>query len=379
MRWALATVLLLHGLIHLFGFAKAFGYAELPQLTQPISRGWGVGWLLAAVLTVLAAGAVAAQARWSWVPAALALLASQVVLSSSWVDAKFGTLPNVVLLAVAAYGFAANGPVGLRSRYTQDAAALQAQVPSHTPLVTDADLAPLPAPVQAYLRFTGSVGQPRVAAFRAVWNGRIRGGADEAWMGFSAQQLNQVLGEPERLFLMDATMKHLPVDVLHRFVGPHATYEARVLSAVPVVHGEGAELDVAETVTLFNDLCILSPSALVEPAFRFESIDARSVRAFFTRGLHTVSAELKFDERGALVDFVSDDRRRASPDGKHFVQQRWSTPLTDYRHFGALRLAAHGEARWHDPAGAFTYGEFDLIALEPLLGTPLRGAALAGP
>ena len=41
MRWAFAFIIGLHGLIHLMGPAKAFGYADLPQLTQPISRGEG--------------------------------------------------------------------------------------------------------------------------------------------------------------------------------------------------------------------------------------------------------------------------------------------------------------------------------------------------
>ena len=35
MRWVFVVLLVLHGLIHLMGFAKAFGYAALPQLTQP--------------------------------------------------------------------------------------------------------------------------------------------------------------------------------------------------------------------------------------------------------------------------------------------------------------------------------------------------------
>ena len=48
MRWVFAFIVVVHGLIHLMGPAKAFGYAELPQLTQPISRGMGLVWLLAA-------------------------------------------------------------------------------------------------------------------------------------------------------------------------------------------------------------------------------------------------------------------------------------------------------------------------------------------
>ena len=42
MRSVLAVLLVLHGLIHLLGFAKAFGFAELNQLKEPISRSMGL-------------------------------------------------------------------------------------------------------------------------------------------------------------------------------------------------------------------------------------------------------------------------------------------------------------------------------------------------
>jgi hypothetical protein len=67
MRSALIGLLTLHGLIHLMGFAKAFGYAELPQLTQPISREWGVLWLLAGGLVVATAVMLATGARTYWI------------------------------------------------------------------------------------------------------------------------------------------------------------------------------------------------------------------------------------------------------------------------------------------------------------------------
>ena len=61
-----------------------------------------------------------------------------------------------------------------------------------------------------------------------------------------------------------------------------------------------------------------------------------------------------------LTNFVSEDRSRASHDGKAFTRLRFSTPVRDYRDFGRVRLAAHGEARWLLSEGEFTYGEFDL-------------------
>ena len=88
------------------------------------------------------------------------------------------------------------------------------------------------------------------------------------------------------------------------------------------------------------------------------------MRAHYTQGAHTVSAVLQFDEAGDLVDFVSDDRLRASADGKQFVQERWSTPVGEYGRFGRWRGPTRGQGRWHPPAGDFTYLEIELLDLE---------------
>jgi len=89
----------IHGLIHLMGFAKAFEFAELPQLTRPIPRPWGLLWLLSALLLMSTAAAVLFWPRGWWGLGVLALLASQGAIASSWRDAKFGTIPNLLLLA----------------------------------------------------------------------------------------------------------------------------------------------------------------------------------------------------------------------------------------------------------------------------------------
>ena len=107
-------------------------------------------------------------------------------------------------------------------------------------------------------------------------------------------------------------------------------------------------------------MCLLAPGTLPDPGIRWESVDARTVRARFTNGDHTISATLLFGDDSLLTNFISEDRSRASPDGKAFTRLRFSTPVRDYRDFGRVRLAARGEARWLLPEGEFTYGEFDL-------------------
>jgi hypothetical protein len=229
--------------------------------------------------------------------------------------------------------------------------------------------------VRAYVRASGAVGQPQVVDFRANFRGRIRAGASEPWMEFVADQVSVYEQQtPSRLFFMDATMKHLPVDVLHRFVGEAATFRVRLLSAVTMADAKGPEMNRSETVTLFNDLCLLAPSQLIDPAIAWEVVDAQHVRAHYTRGHETVSAELVFDATtGDLVDFVSDDRFAASSDGKAFIPRRWRTPVRGYRAFGPRRLMSVGEARWEPAAGGFTYVELELVGIDfNVLGAPNR-------
>jgi hypothetical protein len=357
-RWIVVVLLAVHGLIHLMGFAKAFGYAELPQLTQPVSREMGLMWLAAGLLVLASAVTIVASPRSVWIVGAVALVVSQAVILSAWRDAWAGTVLNILLLLVVAYGWFAEGPRSFRAAFEEDVATGLAR-PLDAPRVTEADLAHLPQPVQRYLRAIGVVGQPRVQNYRLRFRGRIRSAPDARWMPFEAEQ-QSFADQPTRLFLMRARMYGLPVLVFHRLIGGHATMQVKIAGAIPMVDARGDAMDQSEAVTLFNDMCLMAPGTLIAPGIAWEQVDARTVRARFTSGRHTISATLLFGEDGLLANFISDDRSRASPDGKVFTHLRFSTPVRDYRAFGAVRLAAYGETRWLLPEGEFTYGEFDL-------------------
>jgi len=109
-RWVFAIIIALHGLIHFMGPAKAFGLADLPQLTRPLSRGMGLAWLLAGLLTLAAVAALFAWPRCWWVIGAAAAVLSQAVIFTSWTDARAGTLANLILLAGVACGVLTGWP-----------------------------------------------------------------------------------------------------------------------------------------------------------------------------------------------------------------------------------------------------------------------------
>jgi hypothetical protein len=205
------VLIAVHALIHFMGVAKAFGLAELAQLTRPIGRGMGLLWLAAGLTLLAAAVMVKTHPPYWWWVGFLGLALSQAVILSAWSDARFGTVANVLIALFALHAFAAEGPVGLRSEYRE---AVQARLPE------------------------------------------------------------ELVGEI------------------------------------------------------------------------------------------TISAVLHFDESGELVDFVSDDRLAASPDGKTFLPLRWSEPASDYRDFGERRVFSRGEGRWHPPGVEYAHLELELLELE---------------
>lgn len=357
------ALVVVHGLLHFMGVAKAFGLAELPQLTEPISKAHGVVWLCAGILLFATAYMLVHSPRAWWAVGLAAVVLSQAVIFTSWDDAKWGTIANALVLVGVVYGFATEGPFSLRAEYRRSVSE-RLQDPERPEVVTEEDLASLPEALRRYLRVTGTVGRPRVHHFRARWRGRIRGNRADPWMEFTAEQHN-FIDEPSRFFLMDARRAFLPVDVLHVFENGTASMRVRLLSLFQLVNARGSEMTRAETVTLFNDFCLFAPAGLIDSATEWEEIDSKTIRGRYTLGSNTISAVLSFNEAGELEDFVSDDRLAASPDGTEFTRQRWSTPVDDYRDFGPRRLPSHGEGRWHPPGEEeFVYFEARVLDFE---------------
>jgi hypothetical protein len=237
-----------------------------------------------------------------------------------------------------------------------------AQAPGASPILTDADLAPLPRLVRDYVRASGAVGKPRVHKLRAGYQGRIRSRPDAGWMRFRAEQCNTF--EPvARWFLIDASAFLIPFSGLHRYVGSSATMQIKLLGLFSVADARGPEMDQSETVTVFNDMCVLAPGTLIDPRVRWRELGGRRIGAEFTNAGQTISAELSFDESSRLVNFCSDDRYQ-SADGKSYARYRWSTPLRDYREFEGRWVGARGDATWDMQAGPLVYGEFELTRVE---------------
>lgn len=255
----------------------------------------------------------------------------------------------VVLLVIARWRFS--------QKFKEDVRTLISTNPSRN-ILTEQDIKDLPQPVQKYIRYTGYLGREKTSTMKAEFEGQIRSSENSEWMKFSATQYSS-FDEPCRYFFLRASMKGIPVAGYHRFKNGIAVMDIRAASLIKVQYAEGPEMNVSETVTHFNDMCLLAPGSLINDQITWKQINENEVSAAFTNQGITVHSTLLFNETGELVNFISDDRYYMSTD-KQMRKARWMTPVSGYRQEHGIRYPSYGEAIWIMPEGKFSYAKMNI-------------------
>ena len=356
LKFIFIFITLIHGLIHFMGFAKAFDYGNITQLTKEISKPMGVLWLSTGMFFMICI-ALYLLKKDSWVYfAIIAVILSQILIINSWQDAKFGTITNVIILVVTIIGFF---QIKFKNEYRNEVKiGLEQSKNLQKIVLTESEIAYLPEPIKKYIRYTGFIGKPIVNNFRINFSGKIRDHAKPVWMKLTSEQYN-FIKTPTRLFYLDATMKGLPVSGFHCFKNGVASMDIRLLSIFKVEYQSGKVMDESETVTFFNDMCVMAPGVLIDKRIEWLEVVDNKVKASFTNNGITITAWLYFNEKGEMVNFVSENRSALGANGitsKH----KWSTPMRDYKDINGYRFASYAEAVYTYPEGDFTYATFEL-------------------
>ncbi|WP_273568058.1 DUF6544 family protein [Maribacter halichondriae] len=355
MRIVLTLFLFFHGLLHFLGFVRAFAIGSMAEFTKEFSKPVGLLWLLTGLLFVLSALMILFRKEgWHWF-VFMAAIVSQFLILTVWADAKYGTIANVMLLIVAIVGL---GTERFENGYKKDVVSAMESATLFDERITENDLSHLPFPVQNNLRYVGVLGKPRVYNFKIRFEGAMRDKGKD-WFQFTSEQYN-FIASPARLFFMKAKVKGLPTAGYHAYKRRHVGMLIKLLSLFPVVNIDSQELFATETVTFFNDLCLFAPAALIDDRIVWEAIDDISAKATFTTNGTSISAILHFNQKGQLVNFVSEDRISVS----EMTTFPFSTPIKNYKNVNGYKLPTYGEAIWHYPDGEFIYGRFNLKSVE---------------
>jgi hypothetical protein len=352
-KFILVFIIAIHGLIHLLGFVKSFDLAPVKKLTGNISKTNGVFWLSTSILSLITAYLIILHSDfWSYLGICTAVL-SQCLIFTAWKDAGFGTWANILILITSVFTL---GVVTFENGFKRDYSALIERTHQNDQeLITEKDLNGLPSSVKRYLMYTGAVNNPKVSNMKVIFEGKFRTRGKD-WFSFTSEQYN-AFDEPERLFFMKANMFGVTVPGYHNYKNGKAAMDIRLFGLYPLVFKSGAAMDTTETVTLFNDMCLLAPATLIDQRIKWEIIDSLAVKATFTTHGISVSANLYFNANGQLVNFKSYDRTEINAMTKY----PFSTPVHRYKVLNEKNVMAEGDAVWQYPDGKFVYGKFTLI------------------
>lgn len=214
----------------------------------------------------------------------------------------------------------------------------------HPKIINKEDIEHLPKQVKRYLTLVGVIGKAYPKGMHLKITGEMKANKEMPFAKASVKQTSSF--DPySRYFYIELKMKGVKVKGLHLYHHARALMKIKVLGLFRVVNGKGPKMNQAETVTVFNDMCLLAPHALVNANVTYKEINDNTLEATFTNEGITVSAVLTFDDAGKLINFVSDDRY-FSEDGTKNVIVPWSTPIYEYKEQNGFYLPYKGDAVW---------------------------------
>jgi hypothetical protein len=262
---------------------------------------------------------------------------------------------------------------GLFERLTREVAAAGLPAgPVTADVVSEAEIAALPAVVQRYLRFMGVVGAPRHWSFTAQFQGRFRLRPGLGWMGAEAWQYNSAIGVA-RIFVMRIRFAGVvPMTGVDRYLWGRGRMVGKLLGLITVADGQGEEFDIGELTTYLNDALLLVPSLLLRPGTEWKQVDGSTFEVALTDHGRRVSGRVTIDEQGAPIDFATTDRFADLPGGLRRAE--WHTPISRWGEAAGRPRPERLSAVWRLPEGDLPYiegGVHDLAYDVPPFAAPV--------
>jgi hypothetical protein len=359
LRYLFALLLLVHGLIHLMGFAKAFKLAIINQLTTPISKPAGLLWLLTAVLFIGAAILFLLQQQVWWIPAAVALVVSQILITGDWHDAKAGTIANVIvaIASIAAYGnWSFNNMVKkeVNNMLSENGTAA-------AKVVTKDMLAHLPLPVQTWLLHSGIVGKPQIRTVHLKQKGFMRMKPDtDKWIPTSAEQYFTI-DKPAFIWKVNMEMMPLvPVAGRDQFVHGKGQMLIKAFSLFNMVNQADEKIDQGALQRYLAEICWF-PSAALSPYITWQAIDDHSAKASMTYNGVSGSVIFYFNKDGDMIRCTAD---RYKGGGSEATLEKWVVDTKRYGVMNGIKMPVQSEATWKLKEGDYTWYKLEITSIE---------------
>jgi len=350
MRIALIILIGIHGVIHLFGFLKAFKISEFNSISQPVSKNFGLVWLLAFILFAITSILLLFQFSYWWLNGFLAVIASQVLIFIYWSDAKFGTIANLIILVSVIIAYS---NFSFKNKIAKERKELfKNSQPISEEVITKETISELPTVIQKWLAKTGTIGNG------PIYNVYL---AQELQLKLTPGQKNWNNGKAEQYFTINPpafnwninTKMNSILNVVGRdkFENGKGEMTIRLLSLIPVADAKNSDKVDQATLQRYLAEIVWFPSASLSPHIQWEALGENSVKATMEYNGVKGSGEFHFDEKGNFKKFVA----MRYQDSNALEPREWTVIATKTEKRNGIKIPVECEANWNLESGKWTW------------------------
>lgn len=359
MRSVLIILLFLHGLIHLMGFAKAFGFAEINALSQYISKSYGLVWLFSSLLLLSTSILLFLKKDWWPFLALIAVILSQLLIIIFWKDAKFGTLVNILVLFASLSGLGEYQFTKMVSKETLGI--LNNTYTSNLTVIQKSDAKHLPEIIQKWLANSKAFGKENFGSVRLRQKGEIKTSPDNKWMPFTAQQYFN-LQNPS--FVWITHVKPMPLVFMKgrdKLINGKGHMTIKLFSFIPVVNlGNNEKINSASMQRYLAEMCWF-PTAALNDHIIWQSIDQTSAKATITIDGKSVSGIFEFTNVG---EFTSFETYRYYGGGQDATLEKWFIEPKAFKEFEGIKIPYKCSVSWLLKKGKFNWLNLEITNLD---------------
>lgn len=350
------ALIAIHALIHLLGTAKAFDWLELKKMELPVTKNFGVFWFVAALLFLFSLTLYIINMEWWWT-AFIAVLLSQILISMSWGNARYGTIANILILLVIL-------PAIGRWKFKQDGLKEEAYILRKAEnirpiLITAEMIASKPYPVQQWLKRSEVQGQTLPAYFRIIQSGSLTTEQGGKSIPFTAVQISSC-SEPEFVWRSEMVMAGgITIDGRDRLLDGKGAMKIRLLGLYPAANAVGKEIDQGSLLRYLSEVSCM-PALALNNFIHWEAVDSLTAKASIHNKEQEVSGLFHFNKEG---DFISFTAERYFTDGRSAPRlEEWEARVVPgaYKMINGQRVPYQLEISWNLKEGRWTWMELRL-------------------
>lgn len=352
-------VFTIHSIIHVLGFLKAFQFANITQLTQQISKPLGILWLVTLLLLLISAIQFIGDDEIWWMAGLAGIILSQILIIFFWQDAKYGTIPNILILlvaitALADWNFKREVKNEILEMFEKNSS-IQNQI------LNEDKVKDLPYPVKNWLKRSGAVGKETVHSVRLKQIGKMKTKPkQESWYNAQAVQYFTI-DNPAFIWRTKVDMMPLVYFTGRDYFGEgEGKMLIKAFSLINIVNAADEKINQG-TMQRFLGEIVWFPSAAVSDYIKWEAIDSSSARATMNYKGTTASGIFYFTSNGEFEKFIT---MRYMGSGSEGVLKEWIVTVNENQVLNGIQIPTKMDVSWKLESGNFKWFVLEVYDVE---------------